>query len=211
MMFEHLSKFKKIVVVGSQRSGTTIAAKMIADDLKYEYVDESWFHVKDALAFKNVILKGIWANPRIEQMVIQAPALTTQIHNLVDDEVLVIFMVRDKNDILKSKKKITGGVCGTCGREYGFELNEKQRTKIFKKYRQHIISKHDDKDVTLAYPELTKSDKTTIDTLYSMWYGFQKHRIKNAIELEYDSLSSHHLWIPKEQRTDFHKKQTELR
>ena len=202
-MFEHLSNFSKIVVVGSQRSGTTITAQMIAEDLEYKYIDEQQFATKDARLFRDVWLKE-------NKVVLQAPALTTQIHNLVNDEVLVIFMVRDKNDIIKSMNKITGGVCGSCGREYGFELNETMRNKVLKKYRQHFISKHDDKDIILAYPELTKSDKTTVDILYSMWYGYQKHRIKNSVELEYESLSSHPLWIPKEQRINFHKKQSRL-
>ena len=207
-MFEHLSKFNKIVVVGHQRSGTTIMSKMIADDLKYEPIDESYFHTKDANIFKNSILNGHITTPPVEHMVIQAPELTTQIQNLVTDDVLVVYVVRNREDIIKSLKKMRGDMCTQCGREYSFELNEYVRNKMQTKYAKHCISKKIDDDIVSKYKELTKSDKTIIDNIYSMWYGYQKDRIKNTIEIEYESLSSHHLWVSKEDRINFQRKQT---
>ena len=44
-------------MVGSQRSGTTIAAQMIADDLDYDYIDETIFNVKDPRLFRKEWLK----------------------------------------------------------------------------------------------------------------------------------------------------------
>ena len=95
-------------------------------------------------------------------------------------------------------------------RDYHYEVNKFQHSKIKNKYSTHAISKHIDSEAIMAYDELTKSSVTTIDVTHSMWYGFQKHRIKNNMELEYESLSSHPMWIPKEQRINFHKKQTRL-
>lgn len=50
-MFGHLAGWTRIAVTGPQRAGTTITAKIIADDLGYRYVDETDYHVYDADAW----------------------------------------------------------------------------------------------------------------------------------------------------------------
>ena len=42
-----------------------------------------------------------------------------------------------------------------------------------------------------------------LDILYSMWYEYQKQNIKNTIELDYESLSVHPMWVKKEHRKEF--------
>jgi hypothetical protein len=40
-----------------------------------------------------------------------------------------------------------------------------------------------------------------------MWKYYQKHQIKNTIELNYESMSVHELWIDKSKRKNFTAKQ----
>lgn len=44
---------------------------------------------------------------------------------------------------------------------------------------------------------------------YLWWEHYQRPVIKHAYEVEYESLSAHPLWIPKEQRGEFQHDQTE--
>ena len=218
-MFKDFEKFNKIIVLGPQRSGTTVAAQMIASDLGYTYVDEAEYHTNSHRHFR---IQLELATERETPSVIQAPNMTSQIHNIlsleskfkldrkINDDTLVIFMTRNKDDILKSMMKISNGKCKSCGQDYSYELNDLQMERTLEKYKINYQSEKVDENIELVFHELTKSDKTTIDISYSMWYGYQRQRIKNSIELEYESLSQHPMWIPKEQRINFHKKQTRL-
>ena len=85
--------YKKIVVVGNQRSGTTFTAKYLAKALNFKYVDESAFEINDVYKFIHAFK---------DKTVVQAPALTIYIHKIITQDDLVVFMVRDWSDILKS-------------------------------------------------------------------------------------------------------------
>lgn len=45
---------------------------------------------------------------------------------------------------------------------------------------------------------------------YNFWDGYQRFFIQNLFEIEYDDLSSHPLWVPKDARVNFQPKQTEV-
>ena len=88
---------KSILVTGPQRSGTTIAAKMIAQKSGLHYVDENLIKVDDlGLFFK--------LHDELDNYVMQAPGLSFICHRLPVD--LVVFMQRDGSDIQASEARI---------------------------------------------------------------------------------------------------------
>src|SRR5579875_68345 len=76
-MFEHLAVHPMIVVTGPQRSGTRIAARMIAADTGHRFVDETEFLIKDEARFR-----ALFRSPGGEAFVVQAPHM---LKDLVDD------------------------------------------------------------------------------------------------------------------------------
>lgn len=97
-MFEHLSAFKKILVSGPQRSGTTICAQMIAADLKYRYFDEMEFGVDNMRAVFAIV-------DSLDRIVLQCPSLAASLWMFSRADTLVIFMKRDVADIVASQNR----------------------------------------------------------------------------------------------------------
>jgi hypothetical protein len=97
-MFEHLSSYDRIVVTGPQRSGTTIAGRMIAADTGHRYVDEGEFGVYDSVRWRE-ILTG-------HRIVVQCPHMLKVIVDDPPPGVLVVLMRRDLADIHASERRI---------------------------------------------------------------------------------------------------------
>jgi hypothetical protein len=98
--------FANILVTGPQRSGTTIAAHMIAHDLDMCYVDEDdlgWHGsgTNDESLLRKLLAVGV-------NNVIQAPACAHICHTLPEDCV-VVFMRRDVEDVVASEERIKWG------------------------------------------------------------------------------------------------------
>jgi hypothetical protein len=55
-----------------------------------------------------------------------------------------------------------------------------------------------------------RSDGRIAEVKYQFWDQYQKEQIKHAFEIEYESLTTHPLWIANEQRQNFHARQTTL-
>lgn len=91
-------KYKRIVVSGPQRSGTTYTAKQLSEDLNYIHVDEFDFGIN----YYDKFLKKLKQN----NVVVQAPALTHELERINLKDTLVIWMSRDFIDIEKSEDKI---------------------------------------------------------------------------------------------------------
>ena len=98
-MFQHLNKYKNIVVTGCQRSGTTIASKMIAQDLGRQRVDELDFDVYVDHSFVNKLNDP---NPKV----IQAPAMFKLCCGMSREDTVIVFMERDFDDVHASEKRI---------------------------------------------------------------------------------------------------------
>ncbi|MEE8599053.1 MAG: hypothetical protein V3S69_06040 [Dehalococcoidales bacterium] len=88
-----------ILVSGPQRSGTTIAARIIQKDFDRTYIDENDYGVHN---FENVE-RRVAAEGK--QYVIQGPGLSSFLHK-IDPDWLGIFMWRSKEEILASQKRI---------------------------------------------------------------------------------------------------------
>lgn len=161
-MFEHLTEYKRILVCGPQRSGTRIAAHMIAHDTGHTYVDEMEFHVDSLHSL-------YWVLER-ENIVVQCPALTRYVHIIAKDfGAFIVMMHRDLEDIYTSQRRI------------GWDF---------------------DRVEMMHYPEYSRFPRSAyVKHIY--WNGYQQERVKNFAVVDYDSLSEHLLWIPKERRANF--------
>ena len=100
-MFEYLTPFRVILVTGPQRSGTTIAAKMIAQDTGKEFVRE------DFPQFANIEDNLIRLANYGQNLVIQCPAWCHMIHQLGSmGGVAIVFMLRRTSEIIRSQERI---------------------------------------------------------------------------------------------------------
>jgi len=91
-------KYERIVVSGSQRSGTTIVSQMIANDLGYRNIDESEFGIHDYKRFIDMLA--------LKNVVIQCPALTHRLQDIAQPSTLIIWMDRPYHEIRKSMERI---------------------------------------------------------------------------------------------------------
>jgi hypothetical protein len=165
-MFEHLAAHPRIVVTGPQRSGTRIAAKMIAADTGHAFVDEMQFEIKNAAAFGEVLKR--------DNVVVQAPHM---LKDLVDDPppgIFVVLMRRELEQIHASEERIRWAEV------YGGKKTE------------------------LAKFGLTEGDPAAVK--YDYWGSHEKS--VPFLELEYEALRRHPLWVPEEVRRGFGPLQT---
>ena len=162
-MFEKLADYRAIVVTGPQRSGTHIAAKMIALDTLHEYVDETAFDVHNEKRFLEIVRTR-------KQVVVQAPGMAHMAEKLPDD-VLVVFMWRSLTDIHASEKRI------------GWTAEHRE------------------------LPHYDGYGGPAAERKYKHWEK-QKADIMYWMELEYEDLSAHPLWVPKDRRQGFAATQT---
>ena len=168
-MFEHLREWHRILVVGPQRSGTRIGAKMISHDTGFWFIPEE--------AFATDSLNQLWRLFQTNHdIVVQAPALTCYAHSLgiLDPNLGVVMMMRPLQDIRASEKRI------------GWRWEEPERIRLDVLATRHLAMQR-----------------------YRHWDIVQKPPLgRQATEVEYESLSEHPLWVPKERRANFGPRQT---
>lgn len=90
----------------------------------------------------------------------------------------VVFMHRPIGDIVRSQKRINWG--------------------------------QEDRELVIygAYPHHSETRKPRIaDVKYAYWKEWQRDRISNVVEVEYDSMSDHRLWLEKPRRRGFDSRQ----
>lgn len=98
-LLEWLRRYRVVLVSGPQRSGTRIAAKVLASELNYVYVDENEIYVDSLNALCSALKTDTCK-------VIQCPALARYVHLLASHRVAVIFMMRNIHDVVASQKRI---------------------------------------------------------------------------------------------------------
>lgn len=103
---------RRIVVSGPQRSGTTIAATMLAHDLNLPFLDERDFKTHDFSGFRKLVEQQA-------EFVIQAPTMSAYLHQL--PRCAVVWMRRGLIDVLRSQKRIA----------WSREDEEKERDRYF--------------------------------------------------------------------------------
>lgn len=95
-----LKEYNTILVTGSQRSGTTIATKMISEELSYFCLLEESFDTNDIFKFF-FIMQEITA-----RKVIQCPTMSSVMHFLKREDIAIVYMIRDEEEVLNSVKRI---------------------------------------------------------------------------------------------------------
>ena len=111
--FDEMKKYKRILVTGPQRSGTTFTAKTIASDLSYRYIDEKEFNWYDRDVFNKFVV--------MDNVVIQCPTMCRWIHEFSDDCTLIVMMIRPIKDILNSQKRINWNFEETESKNYPYK------------------------------------------------------------------------------------------
>ncbi len=161
-----LKEAKRVLVTGPQRSGTTIATKMLAADLSLPCLLEESFDTMDVAKFFAVAAGN--------EYVLQAPAMSAFCHHLPDTT--VVFMRRKLTDILASQQRIR------------WTYGAIECSRYFRSNNEH--------------PACIK---------YHFWDTQQKALLGHrAIDLEYESLRTHPLWLDKEKRVHFDSRRTEM-
>ena len=178
-----LSNFPKIIVTGPQRSGTTIAGRMIANDLEYQYIDEGVHASNTNTNRLRLLLKDA------ENVVIQCPILASKAHWIASwdqNNIAIVYMNRNVDDIQKSQKRIN------------WDWDEAEK---------HLI----EGVIQLENIPIEMDYSMGISTLkYRLWNEYQESKVKNSFNLEYESMAEHPLWLVKEKRENFTAKQTTL-
>jgi hypothetical protein len=98
-MFEHLAAETRIVVTGPQRSGTRIAAQMIAGDTGHRFVDEADFNFIDEQLWRDVLASD-------DPFVVQCPTMFRFVVDDADPRLFVVLMRRDLAAIHASEARI---------------------------------------------------------------------------------------------------------
>lgn len=101
-MFEHLVKYRNIIVSGPPRSGTRICTKMIAEDTKFKYLQEQ------ATGLKIECLKNIIETDN--SCVIQYPMLFSSLRHIqklpLSKDIVFVIMLRRISEICHSRHRV---------------------------------------------------------------------------------------------------------
>ena len=89
---------RSVLVTGPQRSGTTIAAHVLALELGARYVDESEFRVHDHVRAGGILAEG--------GVVVQGPGICHVAHIYARSGVAIVMMRRNIEDVRKSEDRI---------------------------------------------------------------------------------------------------------
>lgn len=181
--------YKRIVVVGLQRSGTTFTSQAFSNTLNFTNVDEGEFRVRDVNLFKEIMKR--------ENIVVQAPAMTCRIQSFVNDDDLVVFMYRKWSDIIKSVYKKNNSLSNWILMDTMYDIEKYYFTEY-------------DPECEKYYDKHVNRNSYYLDSYYNMWKHYQSKKIKNCITLNYDSMKIHPMWIDKSSRSNFHAKQTSI-
>ena len=163
-----LRTFRKILVTGPHRSGTTICSRMLAADLtRHTHVDERDIGVRSL----SRLMKQLATNGHD---IIHGPCFSSLVQWMAGD-MAVVFMHRPTAEVQRSQDRI-----GWTEREAKWQNGQ------------------------YFYPE----GSSVPNNVYDAWILHQKPMMQVPyFEIEYESLSSHPLWVPKEKRVSFTNRQ----
>jgi len=178
----------RVVVTGPQRSGTRIAARILAEELGFAWLPEEVVGVDDVRALKRLLAVQ-------DRFVIQAPGLSHMCHRLPEivrgecgwsSTVLVVWMDRPPAEIRASERRVGWTRRG----HHKAELRKYQRTPEvagFASKWRHIC-----------------------EVKRAAWDGVQKVLLRSdGIVLRYRDLETHRLFVPRSGRGAFRWNQTE--
>lgn len=172
-----LCNFNKIIVTGPPRSGTTIAGLIIADELNYKFIDETFYD-------GNNVKKFMWfLNYPERKMVIHNTAFIRDLHIVSNMYYLAVVLIRRNiKDILDS-----------------FKNTEKFKKDDFSS--PGMFTNLDENAQKVLIKHYNIKDKSIPETIYSCFENNMYLMDQNRLfELNYEDLSKHKLFIKKEDR-----------
>lgn len=169
-----LSEFDVVYVTGPQRSGTTFVSNYLSKKLGYKLIDEADYEINSFVKMQALINEA-------GKCVVQCPAQSHNILKFGDTNSIVVYMIRDVFDIIKSEIRINWNKQGARDREYA-------------KYSKH-------------FPTYTLSEIPISVIKYKVWEEVQKPHINNYIELKYSDLNTIDGWLNPIDRKQFKSKQ----
>ncbi|WP_415918893.1 hypothetical protein [Tateyamaria sp. SN6-1] len=181
-LLERLNAFKKIIVTGPQRSGTTIASRIIADAMSMPNLDESAVGPGNKAGFFEKIENET-------RFVFQFPNACEWLQDLAKyDDIAIVFMERLNEEILASQERIAwrGG-----------------SPKGYPKYALDKLPEH--------VASLVDEDKHLFENRKTVFEIFQRPLLRHCFVLEYGSMKSASAWVKKEDRKNFNPKQTKVK
>ena len=190
-MINEYKKYSKIIICGPQRSGTTFACRALASQLGYEALYEELFNTYDEELFLDLVRSK-------DKFVLQAPGMTHLVHTINSfEESLILLMRRNLKDIVASQNRISWNKSKKIAQ--GVTISEEMIEKV--KYASTFSS---------ALHNIPL-DKGIAEIKYYVWDTIQKSLIAHSSELNYSELKRMFpkLWVAKNQRTNFHPRQTD--
>ena len=192
---QELKIFNKIIVTGPPRSGTTVAGLIIATELGYKFIDESWYDANNSQKFM-----FMFSLPR--KMVIHTTAFLRDLHimnKFLDLHNIPIILIRRRiGEILESFENSKNFKTGISTSNGIFTCIDEEAQKIL---FNHYGYKNGCKKRTL--PEV----------IYSHFYKHKCELDENKLfELKYEDLKKHRLFVEKSERRKYfnHIKQVKI-
>jgi hypothetical protein len=183
-LVELAPSFPCVAVTAPERSGTTITTEMICSSTGYTNVpEETWDNSFDTL----------WRLLRDrERIVVHAPHLTFRVHEIdqhCPGRVLVVFVLRAVEDIVASQRNAHWGMlsehCPDDGDPKGWGNPAS---------RWYDGASHE------SFRDVIDPTAHLCANRQRCWHLRQKPLVRNYVEIEYESLRSHPLWLEPEAR-----------
>ena len=188
--------YDRVIITGPQRSGTTFVCEAIAQTLGFKAVDEGIYVGRN----RDGRTQRFICNTKDKNIVVQAPTMVYNIHTLVGENDLVIFMKRKWSDIVKSLYRIAKQQRPDNHLSNWISMNTMYDIE---KYHWSL----DDSKCREVYEEVVDRNSYYLDAPYKMWKNYLVKNIPNSITLNYESMKSHPMWIDKKDRESFSQKQ----
>jgi hypothetical protein len=177
-------RFPCVAVTGPERSGTTITTEIISAETGYANIEEeSWDNDFTAL----------WRLLRTrDRIVVHAPHLTYRVHEIgrhCPDRVLVVFMLRQVDDIVASQRRNDWGArsehCPDGGDPKGWG---NPASRWYDRVSYDLFRDEIDPNAHLCLNRQV------------CWHRQQKQLVPHYVEVAYETLRSHRLWLQPEHR-----------
>ena len=183
--------YRKLIVTGSQRSGTTICAQMISTDLGWAYIDETAVDVSSAD-------KAICLIRNREKFVLQMPAILMKMDDIAgfldDSGGAVIVMRRPYREVEASRRRI------------GWSPREDAELGV----RQDLLDRASSVGCPLPHPQVFLTRKLGLMEFRQMYIEHYLQYLPHFLVLDYRDLAGHPLYVAPELRRNFRPKQTAL-
>lgn len=189
-IIHELSNYKRILVTGPNRSGTTMFSRELGKILGYRVYDEADYRYHEGV-FKHYF--------KFNNVVIQGPGLSYLSHRLVDEfnDSIVVFMIRDVADIGNSSKRIRG------------EVSSAEMRKNFDRVLNRYLNEGElIEAVQKELPIIDFTYSSSAQFRYAVWNSRQKNLCSRYREIPYDRLKELPGFVTAEQRVDFGPKRT---